>query len=149
MDEKKYGSLYILTNRDDMSFAETEEKVRIDKWLWAARFFKTRSLASKAVSGGHVHVNGSRVKPARVVLVGDRLHIRRGVIEFEVMVLELSGRRGPAIKAQTLYKETDESIERREQETLERRLQRPAGSLPARRPDKRDRRKIRKFLRKD
>jgi ribosome-associated heat shock protein Hsp15 len=149
MDEKKYGSLYILTNRDDMGVVATDQKVRIDKWLWAARFFKTRSLASKAVSGGHIHVNGSRVKPARVVQVGDRLHIRRGVIEFEVTVLELSGRRGPAVKAQTLYEETSESIERREQEAMERRLLRPTESLPARRPDKRDRRRIRKFLRKD
>ena len=82
-----------------MSSAAVEEKVRIDKWLWAARFFKTRSTASTAVSGGHVHVNGSRVKPARIVQVGDILQIRRGLVEFEVLVLELSGRRGPAVKA--------------------------------------------------
>ena len=132
-----------------MSPAATEEKVRIDKWLWAARFFKTRSTASQAVSGGHVHVNGSRVKPARIVQVGDTLQIRRGLVEFEVLVLELSGRRGPAIKAQTLYEETGKSVARREQEALERRLQRPADTAPVRRPDKRERRKIRKFIRKD
>lgn len=149
MDEKKYGSLYIPVNRDIMNPAETEEKVRIDKWLWAARFFKTRSMASQAVNGGHVHINGSRVKPARVVQVGDTLLIRRGLVEFEVVIMGLSGRRGPAVKAQTLYEETGESIKRREQEAMERSLQRPADSLPARRPDKRDRRKIRKFLRKD
>ena len=149
MDEKKYGSLYILNNRDDMSPAAVEEKVRIDKWLWAARFFKTRSTAANAVSGGHVHVNGSRVKPARIVQVGDTLQIRRGLVEFEVLVLELSGRRGPAVKAQTLYEETGESIERREQGANERRLLRPADTTPVRRPDKRDRRKIRKFIRKN
>lgn len=149
MDEKKYGSLYIFLNRDNMNPVETEEKVRIDKWLWAARFFKTRSMASQAVTGGHVRVNGTRVKPARVVLVGDALQIRRGLIEFEVIVRGLSGRRGPAVKAQMLYEETGESIKRREQEAVERSLQRPADSLPDRRPDKRDRRKIRKFLRRD
>jgi ribosome-associated heat shock protein Hsp15 len=149
MDERKYGSLYILNNRYDMSPTETEDIVRIDKWLWAARFFKTRSMASKAVGGGHVQVNGNRVKPARVVQVGDTLYIRRGLIAFEVVVLELSGRRGPAVKAQTLYEETVESIERREHQIMERRLQRPADLLPARRPDKRERRKIRKFQRKD
>ena len=149
MDERKYGSLYILNNRHDMTPAETEETVRIDKWLWAARFFKTRSMASKAVSGGHVQVNGNRVKPARVVQVGDTLYIRRGLIVFEVVVLGLSGRRGPAVKAQTLYEETGESVARREHQIMERRLQRPADSLPARRPDKRERRKILKFQRKD
>ena len=129
--------------------AAVEEKVRIDKWLWAARFFKTRSTASKAVNGGHVHVNGSRVKPAKIIQVGDTLQIRRGLVEFEILVLEISGRRGPAVKAQTLYEETDESIERRGQEAVERRLQRPANTTPVRRPDKRERRKILKFLRKD
>ena len=132
-----------------MSPPVAEQKVRIDKWLWAARFFKTRSTASQAVSGGHVHVNGNRVKPARIVQVGDTLQIRRGVVEFEILVLELSGRRGPAVKAQTLYEETGESVERREQEAIERRLQRPANTTPVRRPDKRERRKIRKFIRKD
>jgi len=132
-----------------MSPPVAEQKVRIDKWLWAARFFKTRSTASQAVSGGHVHVNGNRVKPARIVQVGDTLQIRRGVVEFKILVLELSGRRGPAVKAQTLYEETGESVERREQEAIERRLQRPANTTPVRRPDKRERRKIRKFLRKD
>ncbi len=126
-----------------------EEKVRIDKWLWAARFFKTRSLAAKAVSGGHVHLNGSRVKPARPVQPGDRLVIRRGELEFTVIVLELSGKRGPAAVARTLYEETPESIAGREAGREERRLIRSPASRPQGRPDKRDRRKIRKFLRKD
>lgn len=132
-----------------MGLAASEEKVRVDKWLWAARFFKTRSLAAKAVAGGHVQVNGRRVKPARIIQIGDTLHIRRGTSDFEVVVLELSMRRGPAVKARTLYEETPESAERRAVAASERRLQKWAESSPARRPDKRDRRKIRKFLRKD
>lgn len=132
-----------------MTPVEKEEKIRIDKWLWAARFFKTRSMASKAVSGGHVHVNGARVKPARIIQIGDRLFIRRGHVEFEVVVLELSDRRGPAVRARTLYEETVASIEKRAEKARERRLLKPADTPPAKRPDKRDRRKIRKFLRKD
>ncbi len=125
-----------------------EEKVRIDKWLWAARFFKTRSLAAKAVSGGHVHLNAARVKPARHLQVGDTLVIRRGEQEFTVVVLELSSRRGPAVRARTLYEETEESIAARERAREERKLIRAPAIRPPKRPDKRDRRKIREFLRK-
>lgn len=132
-----------------MTPAEKEEKVRIDKWLWAARFFKTRSMATKAVSGGHVHVNGSRVKPARYVHMGDTMTIRRGHVEFEVVVLGLSDRRGPAAQARKLYEETDESVAQREKSAHERRLLKPFDKAPDRKPDKRDRRKIRKFLRRD
>lgn len=126
-----------------------EEKVRIDKWLWAARFFKTRSLAAKAVSGGHVHLNGSRVKAARPVQEGDSLVIRRGELEFTVIVQGLSGKRGPATVARTLYEETQDSIQAREASREERRLIHASAARPQGRPDKRDRRKIRKFLRKD
>jgi len=125
-----------------------EEKVRIDKWLWAARFFKTRSLAARAVSGGHVHLNGNRVKPARPVQIGDELVIRRGEVEFTVQILALSDRRGPARIARTLYAESEESIAAREAAREERRLIRAAAPRPQGRPDKRDRRRIRKFLRK-
>jgi len=125
------------------------EKVRIDKWLWAARFFKTRSLASKAVSGGHVQVNGQRSKPSRAVQIGDELQIRRGLSEFTVQVLELGDVRGPAAVARTLYLETEESIELREANARQRRMENMVSTGPARRPDKRDRRKIRKFTRKD
>lgn len=125
------------------------EKVRIDKWLWAARFFKTRSMAARAVTGGHVHINGSRVKAARPVQAGDRLHIRRGEQEFTIIVQAISGKRGPASIAATLYEETGESIAAREAAREERRLIHAAAARPERRPDKRDRRKIRKFLRKD
>ena len=127
----------------------TEEKIRVDKWLWAARFFKTRSLASRAVSGGHVHLNSSRVKPSRPVAVGDRLQIRRGDEVFTVDILALSSRRGPATVARTLYEETEESCSRRAAAREQRRLVRAPASRPKGRPGKRDRRKIREFLRKE
>jgi ribosome-associated heat shock protein Hsp15 len=149
MVRQKYGSLNSHPKWNDMGLDTNDDKVRIDKWLWAARFFKTRSIATKAVNGGHVHVNGARVKPARVIQVGDTLAIRRGHVEFEVVVLGLSERRGPAVKARTLYEETGESIERREQNARERRLLKPLDTPPERKPDKKDRRKIRKFLRRD
>jgi ribosome-associated heat shock protein Hsp15 len=125
-----------------------EEKIRIDKWLWAARFFKTRSLASQAVGGGHVQVNGSRVKPSRVVQLGDTLQIRRGQEECVLVVQGLSERRGPASVAQTLYLETEESRQGREA-ARKKRLEGGAPLPPVRRPDKRDRRKIRKLLRQE
>ncbi|HBI15641.1 MAG TPA: RNA-binding protein [Desulfobulbaceae bacterium] len=124
------------------------EQIRIDKWLWAARFFKTRSLASQAVGGGHVQVNGSRVKQSRAVQVGDTLQIRRGQDEFVVVVQGLSGKRGPAVQARALYLETDESRQGREA-ARQQRLAGGAALPPARRPDKRDRKKIRKLLRKE
>jgi ribosome-associated heat shock protein Hsp15 len=132
-----------------MGVMTLDDKVRIDKWLWAARFFKTRSLAAKAVSGGHVHVNSQRIKPSRSLQVGDELRIRRGLTEFVVIVLELSRRRGPATVARTLYQETEDSILQRESNMEKRRRERMAQPAPGRKPDKRDRRKIRKFIRKD
>ncbi len=127
----------------------TAEKVRIDKWLWAARFYKTRSLASKAVSGGHVHVNGNRIKPARNVLIGETLVIRKGTLEFEILIVALSQRRGPAVQAQTLYEETSLSIKKREEEKEQRKFFKGSIVTPSKRPNKRDRRKIRKFQRKE
>ena len=128
----------------------TEEKVRIDKWLWAARFFKTRSMASQAVSGGKVHLNEARIKPARIIQIGDELRIRRGEVEFVVIVQGISGKRRPASEAQLLYEETEASMEQREEMRHKKRLE-SAGRLcgPMKRPDKRDRRKIRSFTRKD
>ena len=125
------------------------EKVRIDRWLWAARFFKTRSLAARAVAGGHVHVNGGRVKPARAVRPGDILEITRGPEQFTVTILELAERRGPARVARTLYEESEQSILARMAAREERRLIRTPAIRPEGRPDKRDRRRIREFLRKD
>ncbi|XOF33057.1 MAG: RNA-binding S4 domain-containing protein [Candidatus Electrothrix sp. YB6] len=125
-----------------------ENPVRIDKWLWAARFFKTRSLAAKAVSGGHVHLNGKRVKPSRSVHPGEQLRIQRGHEEYIVNILALSSRRGPAKIAATLYEETEDSLARRTAAREERRLIRASAARPEGKPDKRDRRKIREFLRK-
>jgi ribosome-associated heat shock protein Hsp15 len=125
-----------------------ETRVRIDKWLWAARFFKTRSLASDAVDGGKVHLNGQRVKSARPVKPGDRLEIRRGPEQMEVVVLELSQNRGPAASAHALYEETSESRTQREAEAERRRMS-PQAPHPAGRPDKRSRRQIVRFRREN
>ncbi len=118
------------------------ERVRIDKWLWAARFFKTRSAATDAVAGGHVQVGGERVKPAREIQVGDRLEIRRGEVRWTVVVTELADRRGSASVAATLYEETAESIANRERDRAERRVARPLGADLGARPTKQDRRRI-------
>jgi ribosome-associated heat shock protein Hsp15 len=118
------------------------EQVRIDKWLWAARFFKTRGAATEAVLGGHVHVNGQRVKPAKDVKAGDRLEIRNGQVEWTVVVAGLAEKRGPASVAQALYDETSESKAAREQRTLERRLAKPLGADLGARPTKQDRRRL-------
>lgn len=125
------------------------ENVRIDKWLWAARFFKTRSLASQAVSGGHAALNGNKVKPARVVQVGDMLVIRQGFLEFTVRIVALSEQRGPAAVARTLYEETEASLAKREQVLAERKAMNLQGNQPDRRPNKQERRKIRQFLKKE
>lgn len=120
------------------------EKVRLDKWLWAARFFRTRAKAKEAIDGGKVHVDGVRGKPARELQVGDELKIRQGWDERVVVVRALSDQRRGAPEAQALYEETAESVERREREATSRRL---AGArvFPERRPSKRDRRQIHEF----
>ncbi len=118
------------------------ERVRVDKWLWAARFFKTRSAATDAVAGGHVQVNGARAKPARDVVVGDRLEIRREQQRWTVEVTGLADRRGSATVAATLYDETAESVAERERLRAEQRLARPVGADLSERPTKRDRRRL-------
>ncbi len=120
----------------------TVERVRIDKWLWAARFFKTRGAATEAVLGGHVQVNGARVKPARDVVVGDRLEITKAQERWTVVVAGLADRRGPASAAQALYEETPESAAERQKRRDERRLARPIGADLSERPTKRDRRRL-------
>jgi ribosome-associated heat shock protein Hsp15 len=118
------------------------DRVRVDKWLWAARFFKTRGAATEAVVGGHVQVNGARVKPAREVAVGDRLEIRRDQQRWTVVVRGVADRRGPASVAAELYEETPESVAERERFRTERRLARPLGADLSERPTKRDRRRL-------
>ena len=122
--------------------------VRLDKWLWAARFFKTRSMAAEAVSGGKVHVNDARAKPARPVKLGDELAIRRGAEQFTVIVKGLSSQRGPAPVARQLYEETEQSRASREAEAETRRLfHKSYPSPPPSRPNKKDRRHIIRFRR--
>lgn len=123
--------------------------VRIDKWLWAARFFKTRSMAQQAVAGGKVHVNGHRVKPAHGLKSGDEVRITKGPQQFEVIVRGLSEKRGPAKVAESLYEESPESRERREKESEIRKMERLARPIPERRPDKKQRRQLRRMVGKD
>ncbi len=119
--------------------------VRIDKWLWAARFFKTRAMASKACDMGRIRSNGIEAKPARDVRVGDKLHVKNEGGEFEIEVLALSEMRGPAAVAQGLYHETDASKEARAKAAEERKAMQQYAPLPERRPSKRDRRHIIQF----
>lgn len=119
--------------------------VRADQWLWAARFFKTRSLAKQAIDGGKIEVNGARCKPARALHLGDTLTISRGIERFEVVVAALAAKRGPATQAVGLYQETPESVERREREREAQRLSRQAYQPPPGRPSKRDRRDLAEF----
>lgn len=130
---------------------DTEGVLRIDRWLWCARFFKTRGLAADAVKGGHVRLNGQRVKPARDVKVGDRLAITQGEIEREVDVTAIPARRGPAPEAARCYVETQASIERREAAAAKRAIEREVARVPTPgRPDKHTRRLLReKRLRGD
>jgi ribosome-associated heat shock protein Hsp15 len=118
------------------------DTVRIDRWLWAARFFKTRSAATEAVLGGRVHVDGERVKPAKDVRVGDRLVVTIGDGRRTVVVRGLADKRGPASIAAALYEETPESLALREQRAAERRLARPLGADLGARPTKQDRRRL-------
>jgi ribosome-associated heat shock protein Hsp15 len=119
--------------------------VRMDKWLWAARFFKTRAVAAKACDLGRIRSHGTEAKPARDVKVGDMLQIRNEGGDYEIEVLALSEMRGPAAVAQTLYRETDSSKEARAKAAAERKAMQEFMPLPERRPGKRDRRRIIQF----
>lgn len=126
-----------------------DEKFRLDKWLWAARFFKTRALASQAVNGGKVHLKGQRVKASRPVKIDDCYQILRSQERYEVVVTGLSSKRGSATVAQTLYKETAESLSQRASEAEKRKLaamQRPTSDH---KPNKQERRRIRQFIEKN
>ena len=122
------------------------DRMRIDKWLWAARFFKTRNLATEAIDNGRVKLNGERVKPAREIRPGDRLELHIGDSDWTLTVRGLSMQRGPAPVAQQLYEEDPDSGKRRQQQADERKLAaNPAGEIKGR-PTKRDRRQIHRFI---
>ncbi len=123
----------------------TGSRARLDKWLWCARFFKTRSLATAAVSGGKVHVNGARVKPAHETRIGDQLEITRDSERYVVVVRGLSPKRGSAVFAQQLYEETVASQETRARHAELRKLAILASPTPEKRPDKKSRRLIHRF----
>jgi len=122
-----------------------EATMRLDKWLWTARFFKTRQLASEAITGGKVHLNGQRTKPGKDVRPGSRVRIHKGSLEWDIVVEKLSTQRRPAAEAVLLYRETDESHRKRQQLVESRRLDRDQAGRPPGRPGKRDRRLIRRF----
>lgn len=123
--------------------------MRLDKWLWAARFFKTRSMATKAINGGRVHCNARRVKAAYSVGPGDQLKITIGHVEFLVEVLAISQYRRPAKEARLLYLEAAESIAARHEQKELRRMANAGYTAPSGRPSKRDRRKIKAFTKKE
>jgi len=121
------------------------QKLRLDKWLWAARFYKTRSLCKQAIEGGKVHVNGQRVKVSKDVIVGDEIRVRQGYDDKDILVVALSDQRKGAPEAQLLYQETSESVAKREAAALARKA---AGGLvgrPDHKPNKRERRQIHRF----
>jgi ribosome-associated heat shock protein Hsp15 len=122
--------------------------MRLDKWLWAARFFKTRSIASAAVDGGHVDVNGERVKPAKPIRVGDEIRIRAHQSTHVLHVRGLSERRGPASEARALYEETEDSVRERERLAEQRRLAPTPAYEEGGRPTKRDRRDMSRVKRR-
>jgi ribosome-associated heat shock protein Hsp15 len=130
---------------NDRENPEAKSEIRIDKWLWAARFFKTRSLAADAVAGGKVALNGARPKPSRIIRPGDRLSIRRGAYEWSIIVKGTCNYRGPASDAVALYEETEESRTKRQAAMAQLKLERPAVFDSPRRPSKKDRRAIAKF----
>ncbi len=119
--------------------------MRIDKWLWAARFFKTRSLAAAAIKGGKVRVNGDRAKPSRLVKILDQLYIKRGDFSFDISIIAIAEKRVSARQAKLLYTETDKSIRQREKLTETIRIERKAAAQYGGRPDKQGRRNLMKL----
>jgi ribosome-associated heat shock protein Hsp15 len=132
----------------DEQIEETSEPIRIDKWLWAARFFKTRSLAAEAVAGGKVEINGARAKPSRNVRTGETLNIRKGPFEWTVIVRAVAKNRGSAPQARLLFDETEESVRKRAVAAAQMKFERPPEfDLPGR-PSKKDRRAMQRFTKR-
>ncbi len=133
-----------------MSSGDDDTRVRIDKWLWAARFFKTRSLAATAISGGKVDINGTKVKRSKLVQLGDVVCVRKGPYQYELTVRGLSERRGPASVAQKLYEESEASVAQRDEiaaRLAEERAAAPPPIFKGGRPTKKDRRALSRFKR--
>lgn len=130
-----------------MPASDSSDRVRIDKWLWAARFFKTRSLATEAADGGKVEVNGETAKPSKAVKVGDEVRLRQGPLEYRLVVRGLAERRGPASVAQSLYEETEASRQARERTAEQLRIA-PAAFVweDKGRPTKKDRRELQRLI---
>ncbi len=124
---------------------KTSEGVRLDKWLWAARFYKTRALAREMIEGGKVHYNGQRSKPSKIVELNAELTLRQGNDERTVVITALTDQRRPATEAQALYAETAASIDKREKTALARKMNSLTMPHPDRRPDKKERRDLMKF----
>ena len=131
----------------DEESEQARKQVRMDKWLWAARFYKTRSFAAEALRGGKVEVNGARAKPSRNVRIGDSLNIRRGPYTWIVIVKACSMQRGPSTEAQLLYEETEDSIRKRQEVAAQLKLEHPQFGRTGR-PSKKDRRTILKFTKR-
>ncbi len=132
--------------KDDPAMTKTtSDAVRLDKWLWAARFYKTRSVARTMVDGGKVHYNGQRTKPSKIVELGALITLRQGYEERTVIIEQLSDRRRGAPEAQLLYTETTESLKKREENAQKRKLNALHSPSPERRPDKKQRRDLIKF----
>lgn len=138
-----------MTRRSETENSITAPRMRLDKWLWAARFFKTRQLAIHAINGGKVHLNGQRAKPGKEIAVGARLAISKDQYTWTVTVAALSAQRRPAPEAVLLYEETPESIAKRQEEISRKREEKAAGIQPEGRPTKKDRRLIHRFKRRD
>lgn len=124
---------------------EPAQSMRVDKWLWAARFYKTRSLATQAINGGKVHLNGNRIKPARKLSIGDSLSIQKSLYRFDVRIERLASQRRPADEARLLYNESGASEQTRQELYQQRKLEGHSARHRTRRPDQRTRRLIRQF----
>lgn len=132
----------------DEQIEETSEPIRIDRWLWAARFFKTRSLAAEAVASGKVEINGARAKPSRHVRRGETLNIRKGPFEWTVIVRAVAKNRGPAPQARLLFDETEESVRKRAVAAAQMKFERPPEFDLSGRPSKKDRRAMQRFTKR-
>lgn len=133
-----------------MEQADQTTGLRLDKWLWAARFFKTRQLAVEAINGGKVHLNGQRTKPGKTVHPGARLRIHKGLLEWDIEIVQISRQRRPAAEAQHFYRETEHSVQQRKALVEERRqLNKTSSKTAGGRPSKRDRRMIHRFTGKE